>query len=235
MAKEQIIALGGGGFSMEESHLLDDYILNVPGMNRPRICFVATASGDSENYIVRFYSRFNEKRCQPSHLELFRHDGRDLTAFAQSQDIIYVGGGNTANMLAIWKLHGFDLALKKALASGTVLAGLSAGSICWFQQGVTDSFGGELGSLDGLGFLPGSHCPHYDGEANRRKAYHRLIGEGMKSGIAADDGAALHYINGKLTRLVSSRQNAGAYQVSLDNGEMTESTIPVEWLGDSTR
>ncbi|WP_422462385.1 MULTISPECIES: Type 1 glutamine amidotransferase-like domain-containing protein [unclassified Endozoicomonas] len=230
MSSQQIIALGGGGFSMESSPVLDDYILRQGG-NNPRICFLGTASGDSESYITRFYQRFAQRECQPCHLELFRRDGRDIEAFLCSQDVIYVGGGNTVNMLAIWQLHGVDQALKKALNSGTVLCGLSAGSICWFETGVTDSFGGDLQPYPCLGFLPGSHCPHYDGEKNRRPAYQELIKHGRLSpGIAADDGVGLHYINGELSRVVSSRPGAAAYRVEMEAGQLVETRLVRELL-----
>ena len=231
MDKEQIVALGGGGFSMEESTLLDDYILGLARSKRPKVCFVPTASGDNENYIVRFYNRFNKADCVPSHLGLFNRDVDDLTEFALNQDVIYVGGGNTANMLAVWRLHGFDKAVQAALAAGVVLAGVSAGSICWFQAGVTDSFGRELAPLDCLGLLPGSNCPHYDGEAKRRPAYQRFVGEGMLPGIAADDGVALHFIDGVLHQIVSSRENAHAYRVEVDGGQVQERPLDVEYLG----
>lgn len=233
MSTRHIVALGGGGFSMEESPVLDDYVLGLARNARPKICFVATASGDNENYIVRFYRRFNRADCTPTHLELFRRTVADLADLAKSQDIIYVGGGNTANMLAIWRLHGFDEALRQASASGTVLAGISAGSICWFEAGVSDSFGGQLTSLEGLGLLSGSNCPHYDGEAARRPGYHRLIQGGIPAGIATDDGAALHFTDGQLHRVVSSRPNARAYRVHLAGTEAVESVIVPDYLGPS--
>ena len=118
MSKKQIVVLGGGGFSMEETPVLDDYILSLTGKVNPSICFVPTASGDNENYVVRFYRRFNGSTCRPTHLDLFRRDDRDLVEFAKSQDVIYVGGGNTANMLVIWRLHEFDNALRLALGAG---------------------------------------------------------------------------------------------------------------------
>ncbi|WP_461535091.1 Type 1 glutamine amidotransferase-like domain-containing protein [Spongorhabdus nitratireducens] len=230
MIKQQIIALGGGGFSMEESPVLDQYIIDAACTN-PRICFVGTASGDSESYITRFYRRFSQTDCQPTHLELFRRDSRDLEAFLLSQDIIYVGGGNTANMLAIWKVHGVDSILARALEQGTVLCGISAGAICWFEKGITDSFGGPLQPCDGLGFLSGSHCPHYDGEAARQPAYHQHIRAGrIASGIAADDGAALHYINGELHNIVASRPAAGACKVEINCGKVVETGLPVTLL-----
>ncbi len=225
------MALGGGGFSMEESPLLDDYILGLAQRERPRICFVGTASGDNENYVVRFYRRFTGAACQPSHLELFRRTVKDLEAFAREQDIIYVGGGNTANMLAVWRLHGFDKALEAAHAGGTVLCGISAGSVCWFDCGVTDSFGRDLSAMQGLGWLSGSNCPHYDGEPLRRPRYHELIAGGMPAGIAADDGVALHFVDGKLAEAVSSRAQARAYSVRPRESSVVESPLNVRYLG----
>ncbi|CAM3795327.1 peptidase E [Parendozoicomonas haliclonae] len=215
---------------MEQSPLLDDYILNQ-SVDNPKVCFLGTASGDNEAYIARFYRRFSQAGCQPTHQELFRRDGRDLETFLLSQNIIYVGGGNTANMLAIWQLHRVDKILRKAYEAGVVLCGLSAGSICWFEAGVTDSFGGDLAAYPCLGLLKGSHCPHYDGESERRPAYHRLIQNGaMVGGVAADDGAALHYINGELHQIVASRGGAGAYRVGVSGQEVIEVPLEVERL-----
>jgi len=215
---------------MEETPMLDNYILSLSGKSRPRICFVPTASGDSESYIAQFYRRFAEAQCEPTHLSLFKRDGRNLIEFARSVDVIYVGGGNTANMLAVWRLHEWDKALHSALEAGTILAGVSAGSICWFETGVTDSFGGHLAPLGCLAFLSGSNCPHYDSEANRRPAYHRLVREGMAPGLAADDGVALHYIDGRLHRVVSSHAEARAYRVESTDGIVTETVIVPEFL-----
>lgn len=234
MPAQQIFAMGGGGFSDEKSPVLDDYILSLARNDRPRICFVPTASGDNESYIVRFYRRFTGADCRPRHLELFRRTLRDLEVFARDQDIFYVGGGNVANLLAVWRLHRFDLALKAALVGGTVLAGLSAGSLCWFEAGVTDSFAEpELSSITGLGFLPGSNCPHYDGEAARRPAFTKFIAEGMAAGFAADDGVGLHFMDGALHRVVSSRERARAYRVELIDGEVREQPLEAERLTTS--
>jgi dipeptidase E len=230
ISTRQIVAFGGGGFSMEETPALDDYLLGLSENKKPRICFVPTASGDSEGYIAQFYRRFTETQCEPTNLSLFNRDGRNLNDFARSQDVIYIGGGNTANMLAIWRLHGWDKALREAFEGGTILAGVSAGSICWFETGVTDSFGDQLSPLDCLGFLSGSNCPHYDGEPERRPAYHRLVREGMASGIAADDGVALHFVDGRLHRVVSSRSEAKAYRVESSGGLVTETPIVPELL-----
>jgi dipeptidase E len=193
----QIITLGGGGFSMEpENPLLDRYILNQSEKRVPKICFIPTASGDSDNYIARFYTFFENEACQPSHLSLFKPPTSDIENFILEKDIIYVGGGNTRNLLVLWKEWGLDTFLKKALEKGIILAGISAGSICWYEEGVTDSYGDELVPIKGLGFLNGSNCPHYDGEINRRPSYHRLIdSRELLPGIAADDGVAIHYID----------------------------------------
>lgn len=223
------MALGGGGFSMEDSPLLDDYILSLVKKERPRVCFVPTASGDSDDYIVRFYERF--ARCaEATHLPLFRRKVRDLAAFAAEQDVFYVGGGNSLNMLAIWERHGFDRVLLNATTKGKVLAGVSAGSLCWFEAGITDALGPELAPIRGLGLLQGSNCPHYDGEAARRPAYQKAIREGMTAGIACDDGVAAHYVDGTLQRVVSSRKTAKAYRVELVNGDVQEAVIEPENL-----
>jgi peptidase E len=142
----QIVAMGGGGFSMEpDNPLLDDYILSLASTDRPRICFLPTASGDDPTYIVNFYTAF-AGRADASHLPLFSRRGEDAQAFLLDQDVIYVGGGNTENMLAIWRVHGVDRALRAAWDAGIVLAGLSAGSLCWFETGTTDSFGSAFGA-----------------------------------------------------------------------------------------
>ena len=232
MPDQHIIALGGGGFSMEESPLLDDYILKVCGKPSPKICFVPTASGDADRYVVRFYRRFAPVDCQATDLQLMNREVDDLEDFACSQDIIYVGGGNTVNMLAIWKAHGFDKAAKAALEAGAILTGLSAGSICWFEHGVTDSYGAELQPMQCLGFLKGSNCPHYDGESNRRPTYHKLVADGLSSGWAADDGVGLHFINGDLEHIVSSRVEAMAYRVESSDGVVVESPVPASFLGE---
>ena len=160
--------MGGGGFSMEpDNPLLDDFVLALADADRPRVCFLPTASGDSEAYIVNFYAAF-ASRAEASHLALFSRTVPDIEAALLKQHVIYVGGGNTANMIAIWRTHGVDRILRSAWDAGVVLAGLSAGSICWFEAGTTDSYGPDLSVFaDGLGLLAGSHCPHYDGRRRR--------------------------------------------------------------------
>jgi dipeptidase E len=233
MMHKQIIAMGGGGFSMEpENPLLDLYILQQSTQATPKVCFVPTASGDAEGYIQRFYHSFNSHQCQTSHLSLFKPPTKDIEDFILEKDIIYVGGGNTKNLLVLWKEWRLDEILKKAWGQGIILAGLSAGSICWFEEGVTDSIPGSLTKLDCLGLLSGSNCPHYDEESNRRPSYQRLVESGvMVNGIAADDGVGLHYKDDKLYRVVSSRPNAKAYKVYQKDGTIIEEGINPICLG----
>lgn len=229
----QIVVLGGGGFSMEPRNpRLDDYILRLAKKHRPKVCFVPTASGDSFKYIKRFERAF-AARSETSYLALFRRKITDLKALLLAQDIIYVGGGNVANLLAIWRLHGVDRALRLAWQRGVILCGVSAGMNCWFEGCVTDSFGPLAPLPDGLGLLPGSACPHYDGEAERRPAYHRFIAAGLPGGVAADDGAAIHYVGRKIFRCVSSRPRAQAYRVRLTKGAIAETPQPAQFLGQS--
>jgi peptidase E len=237
-AERIIVAMGGGGFSMEpENPLLDDHVLALArqnrGRDRPRVCFVPTASGDSPSYIASFYIAF-ARRTEASHLPLFMRTGEDITTFLLEQDVIYVGGGNTENMLAIWRIHGVADALRAAWESGIVLTGLSAGSLCWFETGTTDSFGPALARLSGgLGLLSGSHAPHYDGEENRRPVYQRLVAEGViPAGYAADDGAALVFRGTDLAEVVTSRPEARAYRVERGpDGAAVETALPTRYLG----
>jgi peptidase E len=228
-----IVALGGGGFSMESDNTtLDDYILGLTKQKHARICFIGTASGDSQVYIDRFYKAFPKSRARASHLPLFSRDRKiDLQQHLLAQDVIYVGGGNTANLLAIWRLHGVDRILQKAWKYGIVLCGVSAGMNCWFESCVTDSFGVLAPLSDGLNFLRGSACPHYDGEADRRPAYRRLISTGkLPPGYAADDGAALHFHGQRLHAVISSRPYARAYRVERIGNRSNETPLVVRFL-----
>ncbi len=236
-ARPTIVAMGGGGFSMEpENALLDDAILAfgraVRKRSRPRVCFVATASGDAQAYIDLFYGAF-QGRAETSHLTLFERTIDDIGSFLLDQDVIYVGGGNTANLLAVWRVHGVDLAMRAAWEAGVVLSGLSAGSLCWFEAGTTDSYGSQLAALDdGLGFLPGSHCPHYDGP-ERQPHYRRLVGDGrLPAGYAADDGAALVFRGREFEGVISSRPDARGYRVErVGDGPAEETPLPTTLLG----
>lgn len=231
----QIIALGGGGFLMEPGNpLLDQYILRQSKETIPKVCFVPTASGDSEEFISRFYNFFENQDCTPSNLSLFKPPTRDLEGFLLDKDIVYVGGGNTKNLLALWKEWGIDTIMRKAWQQGIVLAGISAGSICWYEEGVSDSYGDGLEPLNCLGFLKGSNCPHYDGEVDRKPSYHELMASNrIKPGIATDDGAAIHYIEQDIAKIVSSRPNAKAYKVFFDE-KVREIELATQYLGSSS-
>ena len=224
--------MGGGGFSMEpENPLLDAYVLSHARTRRPRVCFLGTASGDAPTYAASFFRAFARHHdAVPVDLPLFDRQVRDLRGFLLAQDIVYVGGGNTANLLAVWRVHGLPAILREALDGGAVLCGISAGMNCWFEASTTDSFGPELAALhDGLGFVPGSACAHYDGEPQRRPLFRRLVEEGaLPPGYAADDGAALRFdAGGTLVEAVASRTDARAYRVR--PGE--EAPLPVRALG----
>jgi peptidase E len=227
-----IVAMGGGGFSQQpDDPRLDDYVLGATGVDRPRVCFLPTATSNVDRYLAIFYPSFAAKAVA-SHLDLFALDGRDLRSFLLGQDVIYVGGGNTANMVAIWRLHGVDRILREAWELGVVLAGLSAGGLCWFEQGSTDSFGPGLAALDGLlGFLPGSFCPHYDGEALRRPRLHELIASGkLGPTYACDDGAAVVFRGTDLHEAIAERDGATAYRVASVDGTIREAALPTRLL-----
>ncbi|HEX5619954.1 MAG TPA: peptidase E [Solirubrobacteraceae bacterium] len=222
MERRRIVAMGGGGFSMEPENLrLDRFVLSLARSASPRVCFVPTASGDSERYVANFYRAFAELDCTPSDLALFERAVDDLEAFVPAQDVIYVGGGNTASLLAVWRAHGLDAILRRAWEEGIVLCGISAGMNCWFEASVTDSFGSQLAPLhDGLGLVAGSACPHYDGEEQRRPVYRQLVASGeLSAGWAADDGAALVFAGTELDEVVSSRPEAAAYRVEAGGEE----------------
>jgi len=227
-----IVAMGGGGFSMEpDNPLLDRYVLGLAAKDNPRVCFVPP-SGDAQGYVERFYAAFARLPCAPSHLSLYNPPTADLRTLVFAQDIIYVGGGNTRSMLALWREWGFDRVVRAFWEAGGILAGLSAGSICWFEQGVTDSIPGALTPLPCLGLLPGSNCPHYDSEPERRPAYHRLVAEGrIADGYACDDGVALHFVGERLARVVSARPSARAYRMERTADGATETPIAPEYLG----
>jgi len=200
--------LASGGSSLGGP--FDDLVLELGG---PHVCFVPTASSTPETRLVSFYESFAH-RAEPSHVSFNPWPREDLREHVLAQDAIYVGGGNTANMLAVWRAHGFDVVLREAWESGVLLCGSSAGMICWFEAGVTDSFGPQLeGMRDLLGFLPGSACPHYDSEERRRVVYRELVDAGFPPGYAADDGAALHFVGTELHEVICLREEARAYRV----------------------
>ena len=238
------MAFGGGGFSMEAGNtLLDDYVADLAtdgaAGSRPRVCFLPTASGDADHYICRFYRHFSSDRFQTSHASLFRRERGvrpqlcELREHLLDQDLIYVGGGSVISLLGVWRAHGVESMLREAWERGVVLCGPSAGSLCWFSEGVT-AFHGPPESFKGLGLLPWSNCVHYDAEPARRVEYHGAMRAGMGPGYACDDGAALHFIGQELAHAVSSRPSARAFRVEARGaGRVNETELGVRYLGST--
>lgn len=226
-----IIAIGGGGFLAEpRNYALEKYMVEQTGKERPKVLMIPTARGDDAQYIAKFHAAFRELGATTQHLPFFDRTPA-LRSTLLTQDAIFVGGGNTKSMLAVWREWGLPEVLKEASTAGIVLGGQSAGAICWFEQGVTDSWAERLQPLDCMGMLSGSCCPHYDGEAERRPAYHAFVqNRHLQAGYAIDDGAAVHFRDGVLFRTVSKRSGARAYYVSLDGGEIRETPLDVTLL-----
>jgi dipeptidase E len=212
MPERQIVAIGGLGDD-GSAGVLARFVLGLTGKEWPRVCLVPTASAEKPELMITFYEELSGF-ADCSHVSFFPWPPDGLRELVLSQDALFVSGGNTANMLAIWRAHGFEQIVREAWEQGVVLAGSSAGMICWFEAGVTDSYGPQLdGMRDGLGFLPGSGCPHYDGEERRRPVYQELVANGFPPGIAADDGVGLHFVGTELRGVVSARADARAYRV----------------------
>jgi peptidase E len=220
--------MGGGGFTMEPGNpALDDYVRTLAPAREPRICLLPTAGGDSEDQILRFRAAFGDQLCEPTHISLFRLGSRPvpLREHLLAQDVIYVGGGSMVNLLALWRAHGVDAILREAWQAGIVLAGLSAGSMCWFEWGVSRSIG-RAAAARGLGFLPGSNSVHYDGEPERRPFYLDAVASGaLPAGWGVDDGAGLLFRGTRLAEIVASRPGARAYRVHAVGGRAVEEPI----------
>jgi len=212
--------MGGGGFAMEPENLaLDRYLLNLSNQPKPKVCFIGTASGDAISYHEKFFASYGTLNCEPSQLSLFKPHTRDIEGFICEQDIIHVGGGNTRNLLILWKEWKLDQFLRKAYESGTVLSGMSAGILCWFEEFTTDSYGSGYVRMPGLGWLKGSAVPHFDGESERLPSYQAMLERGeIGAGIALDDGAAALFVDEKLEECVRSRPAARAFQVGANSG-----------------
>lgn len=232
----RIVAMGGGGFSMEpDNPRLDNFILTFgrEHAERPRVCFVSTASGDNPDYVRRFYDAFRPRACEPSHLDLFRPGSwtSEPREALLTSDILYFSGGSTFNALTLWRAWHLTEVLREAYESGTVFAGLSAGAACWFNACLTDSTGRKGAVLEGLGWLPGSFCPHYDSETHRRPLYRQAVrGGALEAGFAADDSAALVFENETLVEVVTSRPEAQAFRVQEQGGDVSEQTLSARFL-----
>ena len=222
-----------------DGSLLDDYVLSLSASARPRVCFLPTASGDADHYVVRFYRRFSPT-CDTSHVSLFRRDQgtggveEDVASHLLSQDVIYVGGGNVVSMLGAWRAHGLDEVLRDAWRRGIVLCGPSAGSLCWFEEALS-AFHGAPRAVRGLGLLPYSNCVHYDAEPERRAEYHALVAGGMRAGFAAEDRVGLHFRGTSLKHVISSRPGGCAYRVKAGARGVRETRIDAVFLVDERR
>jgi peptidase E len=226
--------MGGGGFTAEPHNpALDDFILSLSDAQEPRILFLPTASGDPRAQMAAFRATFGTRTCQPRQLSLFRleHEDHDLRSFVLSQHIVYVGGGSMRNLLAIWREHGLDAIMREAWEAGVVLAGLSAGAMCWFAHGITCSTGRPAPTA-GLGFLPGSLSVHYDGQPERRPVYLDAIGRGVIApGYGADDGVGLLFEGTELVRVVASLSGTSAYRVQAgEDGAAIETALTADLL-----
>ena len=221
-----IIAIGGGGFGANPGQgIIENYILKQTKKKNPRICFIPTATGDNEAYKVNFYSTFTNLNCYPSHLDFFKRTP-DLNELILNQDAIFVGGGNTKSMLAVWKEWGLDKILKKAYLNGTVMSGVSAGAICWFQNGITDSWASNLKMMPCLNFVKGTCCPHYDEEPERKPAVKNLLLRNkIKNVYAVDGGAALHIKDEKIFKSVIFKKNKSSYLVDIKKKNINEKSF----------
>jgi peptidase E len=223
-----IFAMGGGGFTMEPGNpALDDYVRSLAPAREPRICLLPTAGGDSEQQIRAFHAAFDDRLCEATHISLFRLGTQPvpLREHLLAQDVVYVGGGSLVNLLALWRAHGLDEILREAWQAGIVLAGLSAGSMCWFEWGITKSVG-RPATARGLGFLPGSNSVHYDGEPDRRPVYRDAVATGaVPAGWGVDDGAGLLFRGTRLAEVVAARPGARAHRVHAVGGDAVEEVI----------
>ncbi|MBK17037.1 MAG: peptidase E [Prochlorococcus sp. SP3034] len=214
MVKRNIIAIGGGGFGRSLGNLeIERYIVSLAPMKRPRICFIPTASGDNDLYKLNYYRAFSQLNCNTSHLDFFART-EDLEKKILDQDIIYVGGGNTKTMLAVWRDWGLDTILKKAYKKGIVMSGVSAGAICWFNRGITDSYSKNLRIIDCLGFVEGIACPHFDEESEREPFVNSMIEKQIiESCICIEGNCAIHIANEKNIKAVNFGTDKKSYKL----------------------
>ena len=224
--ERNIIAIGGGGFGRNPGEgIIEEYILKQTRKKKPNICFIPTATGDHDSYKVNYYETFSNLNCNPTHLDLFKRTP-DLEKLIAQQDVIFVGGGNTKSMLAVWKDWRLDKILKKAYQSGVVMSGVSAGAICWFQNGITDSWSSGLKVMSCLKFVKGTCCPHYDEEPERKPTVKKLlVAKKHKNIYAIDGGAALHIKNESIFKSISFKLNKNAYEVSIDQKNIIEKSF----------
>ena len=228
----QVIAIGGGGFGRtQDSTLIEQFILDQTSKKNPKICFIPTATGDLDPYIVNYYSVFSRLNCEPTHISFFKRT-IDLEEHILKQDAIFVGGGNTKSMLAVWRDWGLDLILQKAYDKGVVMSGVSAGAICWFERGLTDSWASDLKMMECMNIIPGNCAPHYDEEPERRPATKKFLqDESISYMYGIEGGAALHFINEQPNSTIRFKKNKNAYKVTLESKQVHENSYQVLELG----
>jgi dipeptidase E len=225
VAERQIVAIGGG----KSCRGMAEFLVRLTGEQRPRMLYIGTAAAEDPEEALRIYDNFGGL-ADVSRLEFFPWPPDNLPSFVLDRDLIFVGGGNSANMLAIWRVHGVDGLLREALERGVVLSGSSAGGLVWFESGVTDSFGPHLEPMEYLGFLSGSFCPHWDDEEQRRPRYHELLKDGLAAGYAADAGVGLHFVEGELRDVVACDEGSRAYRLEFRDGEVVEAPLEARVL-----
>ena len=221
--KKNIVAIGGGGFGRTVKDLrIEKYILDLANKEKPNICFIPTATGDNDSYKVNYYDVFTKFNCNPTHIDFFKRT-IDLSSHISKQDIIFVGGGNTKSMLAVWKDWGLDVLLRDAYEKGVVMSGVSAGAICWFEKGITDSWAYDLAIMECLGFVNGVCCPHYDEEPARRPFVKKVLIDNLVDHCLSVEGnCALHIKNGNPYRAINFGKNKNSYNATLVDGEVFE-------------
>lgn len=226
---KQIIAIGGGGFGRNPGNgIIEQYILDQSNSEKPNICFIPTATGDDESYKVSYYSTFSKLNCNPTHLDFFKRTP-NLEKLIDDQDIIFVGGGNTKSMLSVWREWGLDKILKNAFENGTIMSGVSAGAICWFEKGVTDSWAEKLEIMDCMGFTKGNCCPHYDEEPERKPSLSKFIEtKEIFNCYAIEGGCALHIKNDAVYTAISFRGKKNSYLVTQLNNKIIETKLLVK-------
>lgn len=221
MPNKNIVAIGGGGFGRSLGNfLIEKYIVSLSKNKRPKVCFIPTASGDNDLYKLNFYRTFSKLNCITSHLDFFSRT-EDLEKMIMSKDIIYVGGGNTKSMLAVWRDWNLDKILRKAYEDGIIMSGVSAGAICWFDKGITDSYANNLEILNCLGFIKGIACPHFDEEKEREPYVREIIEKGLIDSCICIEGlCALHVINEKIRNPINFGENKKCYELYLKNNKV---------------
>jgi peptidase E len=223
-----IVAIGGGGFSESPDNLaLEQYCLNLCEVAVPRVLFISTASGDADGYTARFFNAFSRLNCKTGSLSLFRPPPGDLSEYVNSYNLVYVGGGNTRSMLALWKEWSLDSILRKAWQNGVVLSGVSAGAICWFEWGITDSVPGRFYPLECLGYITGAACPHWNSEGARQPVVRSLVKDRtLQSCFGIENDTALHFKGQELHKTISLSSERDVFQIFLNGtGTLSESSV----------